>query len=49
MPMTHYQCPDCGGCLHTDDLLEGECVTPACGYDLGPHWDGQWNLPREGP
>lgn len=31
MPLTDYACPACGGLLHTDDLLDGECVTPGCG------------------
>lgn len=43
MPLTDYACPECGGCLHTDDLLEGECVTPGCGAEfdagLGPRED----------
>lgn len=34
MPLTDFECPECGGVLHTDDLLEKECVTPGCGAEL---------------
>ena len=34
MPLTDKECPNCGGVLHTDDLLEQECVTPGCGHTL---------------
>jgi len=37
MPLTRYACPRCGACLHTDDLLEGMCLTGGCGksFDRG--------------
>jgi len=37
MPLTKYACPRCGACLHTDDLLEGVCITGGCGkpFDRG--------------
>ena len=34
MPLTDFACPECGGLLHTDDLIEGECVTPGCGAEF---------------
>lgn len=34
MSLTDVTCPDCDGYLHTDDLLERECVTPGCGATL---------------
>lgn len=34
MPVTDIECPNCGGVLHTDDLLERECVTSGCGHEL---------------
>lgn len=34
MPITKKKCPDCDGWLHTDDLIERECVTPGCGAEL---------------
>lgn len=49
MPLTDSACPECGGLFHTDDLIEGECITPGCGAEfpagLGerdylPEWEG---------
>jgi len=34
MPMTDLECPNCGGALHTDDLVESTCVTPGCGHEF---------------
>lgn len=37
MPVTNYLCPGCRGLLHTDDLMEGRCITNDCGamFDTG--------------
>lgn len=58
MPLTDYACPECGGLLHSDDLLEGKCITPGCGAEfragLGertdlPEYDGDDTEPRPDP
>lgn len=46
MPLTDYACPACGGLLHTDDLIDDECVTPGCGATLSDYADTRGDLPE---
>lgn len=46
MPLADYACPNCEGCLHTDDLIEGECVTPGCGEEFPPGFRPREDLPE---
>jgi len=47
--MTDYGCPGCGGLMHTDDLLEGECVTQGCGETFPPGLGPRNDLPEYDP
>jgi len=50
MPLTDYACPNCDGLLHSDDLIERECITPNCGCDLMEYeTESGWELPKWEP
>jgi hypothetical protein len=49
MPFTDYACPACGGRLHTDDLIEGKCVTPGCGESFPRGLGDRDDLPQYKP
>lgn len=49
MPITSRACPECGGCLHTDDLIEGECITPGCGETFSSGLGHRDDLPKYDP
>lgn len=37
MPLTDYTCPECGGIVHTDGLIDGEHVL-GCGVEFSEDW-----------
>lgn len=43
-PMTTIECPGCEHPVHTDDLLEGKCVTNGCGCVFDQKMYDDWNV-----